>query len=191
MFVSMCSGSETECAENAEVDEIVTGIRILMGWHNTQETPGISFLAALRAGGQWRGGSVPAEGWTLYIKMSGRPLRGGGIWMRPEWWEQGDQSGVGEGRVFLAGGRNACLQCVSLGRNESLSRKALGNLQRCAGIHFHQSSFWVRWPCPTIPKRLPRGEGLFYFFEIFQHHLSFFCGISFVKASFLSCRECT
>ena len=55
MFVSICSVSETECAENAKVDEIVAGICILMGWHNTQETTGVSFLAAIRARGTVKG----------------------------------------------------------------------------------------------------------------------------------------
>lgn len=193
MFVSICSVSETECAENAKVHEIVTGICILMGWHNTQETTGISFLAAVRVRGTMKGRSMPAESWTLYIKMSGWPLRGGDIWMRPEWWEEGDQSGVG---------RDACSwQVVGIptcsvshsDKTRACTGKPLVNYKGCASIHFDQSSFWVRWPWPTIPKRLPRAEGLFLcFFEIFQQRLSFFvCGISFLKASILFCRECT
>lgn len=129
MFVSICSVSETECAENAKVHEIVTGICILMGWHNTQETTGISFLAAVRARGTMKG-RVHAcrELNTVHkdVRMAS-PRR----WHLNEAWVMRGRRPKrgGEGRVLLAGGRNTHLQCVSLRQNESLYRKALGKSQ--------------------------------------------------------------
>lgn len=193
MFVSICSVSETECAENAKVHEIVTGICILMGWHNTQETTGISFLAAVRVRGTMKG-RVHAcrELNTVHknVRMAS-PRR----WHLNEAW-------VMRGRRPNGVGRDACSwQVVGIptcsvshsDKTRACTGKPLVNYKGCASIHFDQSSFWVRWPWPTIPKRLPRAEGLFLcFFEIFQQRLSFFvCGISFLKASILFCRECT
>ena len=195
MFVSICSVSETECAENAKVDEIVAGICILMGWHNTQETTGVSFLAAIRARGTVKGRVRACGGLnTLHkdVRMAS-PRR----WQLNEAWVMRGRTPKrgGEGRVFLAGGRNTHLQCVSLRLNESVYRKALGKLH---GVYKHafQSGFiLIRWPWPTVPKSLPRAEGIFIFFlffEIFQQHLSLcVCGMSFLNASILTCRKCT
>ena len=168
MFVSICSVSETECAENAKVGEVATGICILMGRHNSQATTGISFLVALRARGTVKGRACACGGLnTLHkdVRMAS-PRR----WHLNEAWVMRGRRPKrgGEGRVFLAGGWNTHLQCVSLRRNESVYRKALVNYKGCASLHFNQASFWVRWPWPTVPKRLPRAECLFFFFFFFE-----------------------